>query len=176
MGHPGAATPLLLYREAPPPVELSTARNPSSRRRARDSPFRRPCFHLWWDPLVILFFPCTYRIEPRPLGPLSCASASSPRHRQWQALRGFLPGHEKWHGRGCHRPRIITMLSVGQTVVSRAYFTCAGELSRRRQWRTAVPHIFSGRMPPLLLHLLIRVVHLGSNGLERPVPLRWQFS
>jgi hypothetical protein len=105
-------------------------------------------------------------------------------HTRWQALLApamastarVSSGLRKWHGRGCHRPRIITMLSVGQTVASRAYFACADELSRRRQWRTAMPIIFSSRTPPLLLHVLIRVIHLGSDGPERPVPLRWRFS
>jgi hypothetical protein len=78
----------------------------------------------------------------------------------------------KWHVRGRHRPRIITMPSVGQTVASRAYFACASELSRHQQWRAAVPVVFSGRMSPLLFHLLIQVVHLGSDGSGRPVPLR----
>jgi hypothetical protein len=44
------------------------------------------------------FYPCNYRIEPRLLGPFSCAPASSPRRRQWQAPRGLLPGHENGTG------------------------------------------------------------------------------
>jgi hypothetical protein len=91
------------------------------------------------------------------------AMASTTRASSWP---------RKWHERGCHRPRIITMPSVGQTVASRAYFACVSELSRRQQWRTALPIVFSGRTPPLLLHLLIWVVHLGSDGPGRPVPSR----
>jgi hypothetical protein len=94
------------------------------------------------------------------------AMASTARPSSWP---------RKWHIRGRHRPSIITMPSVGQTVASRAYFFCAGELSRREQWRTAVPVVFSGRTPPLLLHLLIWVVQIWSDGPGRPVPLRGSF-
>jgi hypothetical protein len=45
------------------------------------------------------------------------------------------------------------MFSVGQTVVARAFFNCAGELSRYQQWRAAVsaPYPFGGefRKEPL---------------------------